>query len=117
MLEGHEYIRGIYLSPYTAHQEWLLQRIEKAADRGDLNAVVVDMKDDFGLLRYPSQNPIARSCGAIRPIFDVDSLIRRMHNHNVRVIARIVCFKDDHACNYSNFAVYRSGGGMWADEG
>lgn len=117
LLEGQEYIRGLYLSPYSVHQEWLLQRIEKAADRGDLNTIVVDMKDDFGLLRYPSQNSIARSCGAIRPIFDVDSLIRRMHHHNVRVIARIVCFKDDHACSYSDFAVYHSVGGMWADEG
>ena len=84
---------------------------------GDLNTIVVDMKDDFGLLRYPSQNPIARSCRAIRPIFDVDSLLERMHSHGVRVIARIVCFKDDHACNYSNFAVYHSRGGIWVDEG
>jgi len=116
-LDAKEYIRGLYLSPYSAHQEWLLARIEEAADRGDLNAIVVDMKDDFGLLRYPSRNSIARSVGAVRPIFDVDSLLARMHAHGVRVIARMVCFKDDHACNYSSFGVHRAGGGLWTDAG
>lgn len=114
---GDEIIRGLYLSPFAAHQEWLLKRITDAADSGDLNAVVVDMKDDFGLLRYSSNNHIARSLGAIRPIFDVDSLLRRMHDHDIRVIARLVCFKDDHACNHSNFGVVHGRGGVWADEG
>lgn len=115
--EAKEYIRGIYLSPYSAHQEWLLKRVEQAADRGDLNAVVVDMKDDWGILRYPSRNPIAKSRNAVRPIFDVDSFLVRMHAHNVRVIARLVCFKDEHACYHSDWAVHRSGGGIWADQG
>lgn len=116
-LGAKELIRGLYLSAFAAHQEWLLTRIEEAGDAGDLNAVVVDMKDDFGLLRYPSQNSIARGRNAIRPIFDADSLIARMHRHGVRVIARMVCFKDDYACNYSDFGVMRSGGGLWADAG
>jgi len=116
-LEAKEYIRGLYLSPYAAHQERLIRKIEETASRGDLNTIVVDMKDDFGILRYPSQNPIAKSTGAVRPIFDVDSLVCRMHAKKVRVIARLVCFKDDYACNYSDFAVYHSKGGVWVDEG
>ncbi len=116
-LEGKTYIRGIYLSPSSACREWLLKKVEEAGDHGDLNAVVVDMKDDFGALRYPSENKIARSVGAVRPIFNVDTLIHRMHSHNVRVIARLVCFKDDLATGYSGFGIDRAGGGLWVDEG
>jgi hypothetical protein len=116
-LKAEAYIRGIYLSAYAARQEWLLKKIEEAADRGDLNAIVVDMKDDFGYLRYSSGNKIAQGLGAIRPVFDVDSLLDRMHAHNVRVIARLVCFKDYQAARFSSFGVVRSGGGLWQDEG
>lgn len=116
-VKAEEYIRGIYLSPSSTRQEWLLKSIEEAADRGDLNAVVVDMKDDWGILRYPSQNPVAKRHGAVKPNFDVESLLNRMHAHGVRVIARLVCFKDEMVTDEENWAVYRSGGGIWADEG
>ncbi|MBD3287138.1 hypothetical protein GF359_10690, partial [candidate division WOR-3 bacterium] len=92
-LEAKPYIRGLYLSPYSSHQEWLLEEICEAGDRGDLNAVVVDMKDDWGILRYPSENETAKKHRAVRPIYEVDSLIARMHTHGIRVIARMVCFK------------------------
>ena len=75
------------------------------------------MKDDFGALRYPSKNDIALSIGAVRPIINVDTLLKRLHEHNIRVIARLVCFKDDIASNYSAFGVARQGGGLWQDEG
>lgn len=116
-LEAKPLYRGIYLSPYTARKDWLIERILAAADKGDLNTVVVDMKDDFGYLRYPSNNRIAKGLGAVRPIFEVDSFLARMHSHGVNVIARMVCFKDDQASRYSTFGVRRSGGGLWKDAG
>ncbi|MBD3286228.1 hypothetical protein GF359_06810, partial [candidate division WOR-3 bacterium] len=35
----------------------------------------------------------------------------------IRVIARMVCFKDEMVADESDWAVYRSGGGIWADAG
>lgn len=115
--EEFSYLYGIYLSAYAVRREHLIKELIKSADEGCLNAVVVDMKDDFGYLRYPSSNQIAKKIGAIRPIFQLDSFLTRMHSHNIKVIARIVCFKDERAASYSKFGVRRSGGGLWADGG
>ena len=71
-----------------------------------LNAVVIDMKDDWGKIRYHSNSVIAKSTGAVSVIFNVSSLMDSLRAHGIKkVIARIVCFKDDYASLWGDFGI------------
>jgi hypothetical protein len=66
-------------------------------DTTEINAVVIDVKGDYGLLSYKSRVPLAQQIGAdAEPtIDDLDALLASLHQHNAYVIARIVAFKDN----------------------
>ncbi|MGI9257070.1 MAG: putative glycoside hydrolase, partial [Salinispira sp.] len=75
--------------------------IQYAKEQG-FNSVVVDFKDDQGLLRYSSALEIAQNVGSVRPLFDAEELIRRFHDADIYVIARMVVFKDKALYQYNN---------------
>jgi hypothetical protein len=66
-------------------------------DTTEVNAVVIDLKGDYGLLSYPSRVPLAQQIGANdQPtINDLDGLLTSLHDHHAYAIARIVVFKDN----------------------
>ncbi len=59
----------------------------------EVNAVVVDLKESDGIY-YDCQVPLAMEIGAVRNIIDLKTIVERCHAEGVRVIGRIVCFKD-----------------------
>jgi hypothetical protein len=66
-------------------------------DSTEINAVVLDIKGDYGLLSYRSGVAIADQIGAnAEPtIDDLGSLLETLHAHGAYVIGRIVVFKDN----------------------
>ncbi|MCA1645999.1 MAG: putative glycoside hydrolase [Chloroflexi bacterium] len=62
-----------------------------------MNAVVIDVKGDYGLLSYHSNVPLADQIGAnsAPTIDDLDGLLQNLHQHGAYAIARIVVFKDN----------------------
>jgi hypothetical protein len=84
--------RGFYITPMYL---WGLgpMRTAAAMKRGKLDAVVIDMKDDFGHLTYPSQVPLARQQVHVL-IRDPAAMVKTFHEQGMYVIARIVTFKD-----------------------
>jgi hypothetical protein len=66
------------------------------------NSVVVDFKDDQGLLRYNSELPVAIEADTIRPLFDARELISKFHEAGIYVIGRLVVFKDKGLYAYDN---------------
>lgn len=61
--------------------------------RNKFNAVVIDVKDDFGNINAPVDSPIARELGAIKNT-NIKDLIKHLHDKDIYVIARNVTFKD-----------------------
>ncbi|MDR1374173.1 MAG: putative glycoside hydrolase [Treponema sp.] len=60
----------------------------------NLNMVVIDMKDDYGRLRFSPRDPaITAKCRVFRPL-DIDAFLRDMHSRNIYAAARVVVFKD-----------------------
>jgi hypothetical protein len=61
-----------------------------------LNALVIDLKGDHGLVPYPSivaaGVPSAR---LITTVPDLAALVRSLHGEGLYAIARIVAFKDE----------------------
>jgi hypothetical protein len=68
------------------------------AKRTEVNALVIDVKDDRGLVLYHSMVPLAREIGAdtLQPLSyaRVRAILDTMRAHNIYPIARIVVAKD-----------------------
>ncbi len=66
----------------------------KLVGRGLIDAVQLDIKDESGIVGYDSQVPLARQIGAVQPSYDVADALAELHARGVRVIGRIVAFRD-----------------------
>jgi hypothetical protein len=109
--------KGIYLTGYIAGIDSRFQELVKLADETEINAMVIDIKDDKGEISYESNVPLAKEVGANRKkIRDLDYLLYTLHQHNIFPIARIVVFKDPIASSArSDLAVHNLNGGIWKD--
>jgi hypothetical protein len=59
--------------------------------------VVIDMKDDYGRLRFTPKNSEITNWGRVfRPV-DIDTFLKEMKNRKIYTVARIVVFKDPEA--------------------
>ena len=84
----HVPVRGIYIASGGASIDSLIELCSGT----EINAVVLDLKEsDF--ITYDSQVPLAKEVGRTGQL-DVEYIVDRFHENNIRVIGRIVCFKD-----------------------
>jgi len=58
------------------------------------NAIVIDMKDDFGSLYFPTENATAHRIGAVKNPLPVKKILARLKSRGIYAIARVVVFKD-----------------------
>lgn len=87
--------KGIYISGPIAGTVNTLADIEAMIDSTELNTVVIDIKNDAGEITYKMQDDMVMEIGAgINYIRDINSLITRLKEKNIYLIARIVAFKD-----------------------
>ncbi len=88
-------IKALYVNAWAfgSPKLWHLVRL---ADSTEVNAFVVDVKDDTGCLLYDSQVEVARQVGATRCIRARDARARldTLKAHDIYAIARIVVAKD-----------------------
>ncbi|MDR2068562.1 MAG: hypothetical protein LBP71_01680 [Spirochaetaceae bacterium] len=85
---------GIYLPVnHTMDEKSLNPYLELLESRG-LNMVVVDMKDDWGRLRFTPRNPAITEKGRVFRPLDIDQFLKTMKERGIYTIARIVVFKD-----------------------
>jgi hypothetical protein len=59
-----------------------------------INTVELDLKDEGGIAGWNPPVGLARTIGAAQPIYDLPKAVRRLHALGVRVVGRIVCFRD-----------------------
>lgn len=109
-------VRGVYVNPYQANRKDYWQEIFEQADSGLINTVIVDFKGDYGFLTYNSQLELANKIGAVKKHFDVDWLIENTNRHNIKLIARIVCFRDDYIAPHKNYGIRDDSAQLWLDK-
>ncbi len=85
--------RAIYLS-VPAIQKNLSKYIE-IANSTEIDTFVIDMKDDFGNIYFPSENRTAVEIKALRKPVNLKSLLPKLKSHGIYSVARIVTFKDE----------------------
>jgi hypothetical protein len=61
----------------------------------EINTLVLDIKATTGRLAYPSSLAVARQSGASAADDAMLANLRRLQAHNVPLVARLSCFKDD----------------------
>jgi hypothetical protein len=62
--------------------------------RSELNAIMLDLKDEAGLVFYDTEVELARQTGAVFPQYDLVGLARAIHDEDLYLIGRIVAFQD-----------------------
>jgi len=110
--------KALYLSFYGVGSTKLREAGIGLIERTELNAVVIDVKGDRGMVAFKSSVPLAEQVGAQSTITmrDARALIERLHNQHIYTIARIVVFKDDPlATARPELAVKRANGAIFRD--
>ena len=95
-----------------------LEKIIGIAAATEINAVVIDVKDDSGLLTYESSIELVKEVEADRyaRIKDVEGLMTILEEYEIYPIARIVAFKDmNFAYAKPEHSIQLSSGGVWHD--
>ena len=88
-------VKGIYISAYAAGSRERMARIIEEIDRTELNAVVIDFKDDNGNITAEVESPMLQELGVCRPyISDLPGLLSELREHGIYTIARVVSLRD-----------------------
>jgi len=110
--------KALYLSFYGIGSSKLRSAALGLIDSTELNAVVIDVKGDRGLIAFKTDLPLAQQAHSneLKTIPDAKALIASLHRDNIYAIARIVVFKDDPlATARPDFAVKRASGALFKD--
>jgi hypothetical protein len=106
--------KGIIMTGYTAGGP-RFDDLVGLIDRTELNAVVLDIKDERGELSWVPRLPQARLAGAGLPkILDPRALVRKLHRKHIYVIGRICTFQDPILATVRpDLAIQDTHGGTW----
>ncbi len=114
-------VKGVYISAYVAGTKELMDEIIRHIDETEINAVVIDVKDDNGRITFSMDSPMVSEIAAVkRFIPDMEGLMKTLKEHNIYTIARIVAFRDpylpelkpDLALKLADGSMYRDNKGM-----
>ena len=110
--------KALYLSFFSIGTPSLREKALQLIHQTELNALVIDVKGDRGMVAYHSAIPLAKEVGAQRVITvpNLKARVEKLHQQNLYLIARIVTFKDDQlASARPDLAVKTKGGKIWRD--
>ncbi|MBQ9237737.1 MAG: hypothetical protein IJ191_00250 [Treponema sp.] len=94
--------KSIYVSAYQCRVQSGIDKFRKVISDNNLNSLVIDMKDDYGFLRYDTRDPLVLQKGRITQYkIDLDHFVSEFKQDDVYLIARIVVFKDKNLSQYN----------------
>src|SRR4030043_1766098 len=110
--------KALYLSFYGIGDRTLRGSALRLIEETELNALVIDVKGDRGMIPYKSSIPLASEVGAqkIITVRDMSGLMKSLKEKGIYTIARIVVFKDDPlASKMPDLAIRTQSGQAWQD--
>jgi len=110
-------IRALYVNRWASQSRRRMAKLLATADSTEINALVIDMKDEFGL-NYKTPNPeFAKNAGHAPVVSNVAALLDTLKAHKVLAIARLVVFKDSvTAREHPEWTIRRTDGSVWRDK-
>lgn len=109
-------VKGIYVTGAMAGTSGMDDLIA-LVDRTELNALVIDVKNDDGRVVYEMDTPMVSEISSSKKLVsDMPGLIQKCKEHDIYLIARIVAFKDPFlAENRTDLALHDESGNLFRD--
>lgn len=89
-----EPIRSVHVTAYGWANDELRTGVLALVKTGKINAIELDLKDEAGEIGFDPPLARARRIKAALPIYDLGKTVAELHAQGVRVIGRLVCFRD-----------------------
>lgn len=90
----------VYASAYQCREQRGIDKFRQIIRDNNLNGLVIDMKDDYGLLRYQTRDPYVLKMAKVTQYkVDLDHFVEEFKKDGVYLVARIVVFKDRNLSN------------------
>ncbi len=110
--------KGIYLTSHTVGRADRFAELLELVQNTELNSMVIDVKNDHGVMSYRSDIEIVQQLNAntTLPIKDIDAVMRQLQERDIYPIARIVVFRDPNLPERRpEWAIQKKSGGVWRD--
>ena len=111
-------VKGIYLAASPVSNAAFMDDVIRELDETELNAVVIDVKDDFGRITYQMEHvPLVSELGAVKvSAGDLPAVVSKLRAHGIYCIARIVALKDPYIAEKKpEWALHKSDGSLFRD--
>jgi hypothetical protein len=90
----HPPMRAVHMTGLAWTSDTLREPVLDMARQGKIDAVELDIKDESGEVPYDSGVPMAQQIGAVKGYYQARQVLDQLHAMHVRVVGRLVAFKD-----------------------
>lgn len=111
-------VKGVYMSSWIASSVKARQHVIDLIDKTEINAVIIDIKDDTGRISFSITDPIVAKTGSPENrIRDIVPFIQELHAKGIYVIGREQAFQDPYMAKIRpDWAIKKkSDGSVWKD--
>jgi len=116
LMKGTLPVRGLYVFRFAANPR-RMKHLLAIADSTEINAFVIDVKDEFGLNFNPTDSLLKKNAGTQSKSAHLGALVDTIRSHGILPIARIVVFKDSvTARNNPDHTIRKADGTAWRDK-
>ena len=98
---GYPHTTGVHVTAAAWDHDGLRESVVELIEQGRINTVQLDLKDEDGRIGHRTDVRLAQLAGASRELYDLRDAIDELHGLGVRVIGRIVAFRDPTLTSYA----------------
>ena len=110
-------VRALYVNRFAAQSTKRMRQLIQIADETEINALVLDMKDEFGLNFKTANAEWARNAGTAGTVRNLGALLDTLRAHRILPIARLVVFKDSVTARvHPDWTIRRQDNSIWRDK-
>jgi hypothetical protein len=116
LIKGTLPVRGLYVYRFAANAR-RMKKLLAIADTTEINAFVIDVKDEFGLNFNPTDPLLKKNAGTQSKATHLGEVVDTMRAHGILPIARIVVFKDSVTARMNpDHTIRKADGSPWRDK-
>jgi len=109
-------VRALYVNRWAAQSTSRMRHYIGIADSTEINALVIDIKDEFGLNYVPANAEWRKNAGDANKLRNLKALLDTLKAHDILPIARLVVFKDSVTARvHPEWTIKRPDGTIWRD--
>lgn len=87
-------MRAVHVTAAAWSSDGLRNRVLQLVDEHRIDTVVLDLKDESGVVGFDTTVPRAQQIGAVTPYYDLDEVLATLEQHGARLVGRIAAFQD-----------------------